>query len=71
MTVTQDQAQSTMTVNTLKSHAQIQDTDMNESCITDVTNILEHLMSRFLINAVMKSETVYHNMSESMRELLL
>src|SRR2546421_668690 len=71
MTVIQNQAQSIKTVNNLKSHAQIQDTDMNKSHITNIMSILEYLMSRLLINTVMKFETVYHDMLKSMRELLL
>ena len=67
----QNQVQNTKMINNLKFHVQIQNTDMNENHTANIINILEHLMLRFLINIIMKFETVYYNISESMKELFL
>jgi hypothetical protein len=44
---------------------------MNKSCTTGITDILEHLIPRLLVNTAMKTETVYSDMLELMRKLLL
>jgi transposase InsO family protein len=71
MAVAQGQAQSAKAVDNPESHAQVQDTDMDESRTAGVTGILEHLVPRLLVNAAMESETAYHDMPEPMGELLL
>jgi hypothetical protein len=71
MAVAQGQVQSAKTVNNLESHAQVQDTDMDESRTAGVMDILEHLVPRLLVNAAMEFETAYHDMPEPMGELLL
>jgi len=44
---------------------------MDESCATGITDILEHLVPRLLINTIMKFKTAYSDMLKSMSKLLL
>jgi len=69
--VAQDQEQYAQAINNPIFHVLVQRLGMDESHVTNITDILEHLVPRLLINIVMKFKTVYFDMPESMSKLLL
>ena len=69
--LTQEEKSETSAVDTSLPHEPDSDQNMNESSTDSDTEILDILMLRLLINAVMIAETAYINMLEIMTQLLL